>query len=293
VTCTKPSNTTGYVIPEGFACTSDACDANQITCAAEGYRGTPVIECTSGDFVLSGCNQVGDCCPDKSDGSFICDTFGATNLNNQTCVQLAAAIAADPAQTECPQMIYDLCPFSCGKCDCCSNDFSKCDVEGAADGGDNPAATCAVVSAQNNGAACNDQLIADNCPGSCEPQGACGTTTPEPSDVVPANCCSSDPEICDTEGPISTLAGNTCDYIKDQLASNGMQGCPVSNIWENCPKMCEKCDCCANDLTKCDTEADANVSCQQAYDLSNGAACGAIGEKCPKTCGLCSIAGTI
>ena len=95
-------------------------------------------------------------------------------MNGQTCAQLAAAIEDDPNQTECPQMIYDLCPFSCGKCGCCSNDFSKCDVEGAASS-NNPA-TCAQAIAGSNGLACDaSQEIADNCPGSCEPQGACAT----------------------------------------------------------------------------------------------------------------------
>eukprot|EP00493_Phyllostaurus_siculus_P016451 UN16699 len=37
--------------------------------------------------------------------------------------------------------------FSCGKCDCCSDDFSKCDVEGAA-ADDNPA-TCTQIVTQN------------------------------------------------------------------------------------------------------------------------------------------------
>jgi len=138
------------------------------------------------------------------------------------------------------------------------------------------------------------QEIADNCPGSCEPQGACAlpTTTPEPSDDTDL-CCSNDREICDLEGPISTLQGNTCDVIKEQLANNGIEECPISLIYDSCPKMCGKCDCCANDLTKCDIGADEGVSCETAYTLSNGAACGAIGENCPKTCGLCVIPATI
>ena len=103
-------------------------------------------------------------------------------MDGKTCAELAAAIEENPNQTECPQMIYDLCPFSCGKCGCCSNDFSKCDVEGPAT--NNDAATCAQAVAQSNGLACGVPQIADNCPGSCEPQGACAlpTTTPEPSD---------------------------------------------------------------------------------------------------------------
>ena len=99
-------------------------------------------------------------------------------------------------------------------------------------------------------------------------------------------CCSNDPELCDMEGPIPGV-DQTCDYLKDQLASNGIEGCPSPMIYEGCPKMCGKCDCCATDLTKCDIGADENTSCQVAYDLSNGAACGAIGDRCPKTCGLC------
>jgi len=291
VVCSTPADTTGYEVPENFECLSgggDACDATQITCA-DGYKGTPVVECTSGDFVLSGCIQVGDCCPDKSDGSFICDAFGAVEgANGATCQQLWMGIQADPSQTECPGPIRDLCPFSCGKCDCCSNDFSQCDVEGSADGQDD-ANTCDVAISNSQGGACNIEVIASNCPGSCEPHGTCGSaaaTTEDPG--ADPLCCSNDPELCDTEGPIP-VADQTCDYLKDQLAAAGIEGCPIPMIYEGCPKMCGKCDCCANDLTKCDVGADENTSCQVAYDLSNGVACTfeAVAANCPKTCGLC------
>jgi len=291
-TCSTPTSTTGYVVPENFQCTSEgggACDETQITCA-DGYKGIPVVECTSGDFVLSGCDQVGDCCPDKSNGAFICDAFGTLgeDFNDATCQQLWMGIQADPSQTECPGPIRDLCPFSCGKCDCCSNDFSQCDVEGSADGQDD-ANTCDVAISNSQGGACNIEVIASNCPGSCEPHGTCGSaaaTTEDPG--ADPLCCSNDPELCDTEGPIP-VADQTCDYLKDQLAAAGIEGCPIPMIYEGCPKMCGKCDCCANDLTKCDVGADENTSCQVAYDLSNGVACTfeAVAANCPKTCGLC------
>ena len=92
------------------------------------------------------------------------------------------------------------------------------------------------------------------------------------------------------EGPIPG-ADQTCDYLKDQLAANNVEGCPGAVIYEGCPKMCGKCDCCANDLTKCDIGADENTSCQVAYDLSNGLMCTfeAVAANCPKTCGLCEV----
>ena len=68
----------------------------------------------------------------------------------------------------CPEPIYTLCPFSCGKCDCCSNDLSKCDIGNV---GPNQDTSCedafAGAEAMGMGATACQSGIGANCPKTC------------------------------------------------------------------------------------------------------------------------------
>ena len=105
--------------------------------------------------------------------------------NNATCdvVEVSAGVSCAQAfqasgLAECPESLAAICPTTCGKCDCCSNDIRKCDVD---DVGNNITCALAWNGALAQGHRICPDTLAEKCPKTCE---ICRESTEIPSTIV-------------------------------------------------------------------------------------------------------------